>query len=142
MRIKWPIGLAVFPVLSAIQTAHQGPGLSSGEDATWQQGIERNPADVTGVGSWGKTPGWSRGQLTERGKLSPGSPTILGAEERTRLSACIDHASVPCALQSTHSDRHHMLRGDALVDMLPRIACIVTVPHTLIKRATVDLFWV
>src|SRR5258708_26082939 len=120
MRIEWPIWLAIFPGLTAIQATQQCPGLSGCKTPTRLERIEGNPTDVTRIRSWRKTPCRSRGQLAQGCKLAPAGAAILGAEHCAWLGACVDHALATGALHCTDCYRHYSFLRDALVPMLPR----------------------
>src|SRR5579884_2169013 len=91
VRIKGSAGFAILPVLSTIQAPHKRTRFGCSEDAPGYQRIRGNPADMRCPGARRKAPGWCRGELSERSKLSPGGPTILRTEDRAWLSSCIDY---------------------------------------------------
>src|SRR6266481_4554307 len=98
MRIERSTGLAILPCLAPIQASHKRTSFYCGKDATCDQWIRSNPANVTRVWSWWKTPGRCRWQLAQGSKLMPRVAMVLGAEKCAWFGACIDHAIATCLL--------------------------------------------
>src|SRR2546430_2239324 len=92
MRVKGSIGFAILPGFTTIETAKKRTCFYGCINTAGEEWIKCHPTDVTRIWARWKTPGWSRGYLTQCCELTPCCSTIGRTENGTRFCSCIDDA--------------------------------------------------